>query len=52
MYKLSMSQKVANGIYLHDCNRCDYQWTSKKQDPQTCANPKCRSPYWDKPRVK
>jgi len=31
------------------CERCQHQWLSRKnQKPTVC--PKCKSPYWDKPR--
>jgi len=30
------------------CLKCGYQWESVKIHPTRCANPKCRSPYWDK----
>ena len=36
--------------YYHKCNRCKYEWISKKKKPKTCA--KCRSPYWNKKRVR
>jgi len=33
------------------CLRCGYTWFPRKPEPpQACANPKCRSPYWNKPR--
>lgn len=33
------------------CNRCLYSWYPKTESiPKTCANPKCRSPYWNKER--
>jgi hypothetical protein len=47
-----MSQEVSKGIFLHECNRCDFKWTSKAASPGSCANQKCRSPYWDKKRVR
>lgn len=31
------------------CKRCGYKWLSDK-DPKSCA--KCRSPYWNKKRVR
>lgn len=34
---------------IHQCLRCPHKWqprTPKK--PRVC--PKCKSPYWDKPR--
>jgi len=32
------------------CKRCGHRWATKLLHPTTCANPKCRSPYWDKER--
>lgn len=33
------------------CLRCGYSWTPElNHSPKTCPNPKCRSPYWNKPR--
>ena len=37
--------------YKHKCLRCDYEWFSSKQNPATCANTKCRSPYWNRERM-
>lgn len=38
-------------IQLCTCTRCGFRWFPRNQDkPRTCANQKCRSPYWDKPR--
>lgn len=47
-----MSQEIAKGIFLHECNRCQYKWTSKAASPERCANPDCRSPYWNRERVR
>lgn len=37
------------------CERCNYRWSAKtgtgcrsKKDPRTC--PRCKTPYWNKPR--
>jgi len=31
------------------CERCGHKWLLKKPtEPRVC--PKCKSPYWDKPR--
>ena len=46
-----VSTKITKDIWLHECNRCKHKWTSKNKDPGTCASPKCRSLYWNKPRV-
>ena len=49
---MSVSSKIpGTELWLHTCNRCKNKWTSKMQWPKTCANTKCRSPYWNKPRV-
>lgn len=33
------------------CERCKYEWIPrKKQHPIIC--PKCKSPYWNKPKKK
>lgn len=47
-----MSQQISKGIWLHECNRCKHKWTSKIENPGSCANIKCRSPYWNKPRIR
>jgi len=34
------------------CERCEHEWIPNdiKQEPTVC--PKCKSPYWNKPRQK
>ena len=33
------------------CLRCGYKWHPRTpKAPRVCPNPKCKSPYWDKPR--
>ena len=35
------------------CTRCGYEWYPRTpQKPKYCANKKCRSPYWNRPKVK
>ena len=35
------------------CNRCGHSWTPRSDElPTVCPNPKCKSPYWNKPRVR
>lgn len=35
------------------CERCGYEWTPRTEGlPKVCANPKCKSPYWNRPRQK
>lgn len=33
----------------YKCFRCDYSWIPRVSKPTVC--PKCKSPYWKKPRV-
>src|SRR5262249_1814059 len=35
------------------CERCGHEWIPRGEsdgEPATCPNPKCRSPYWNRPR--
>lgn len=36
----------------HECKRCGYVWIASPPDsiPIRCANPACRSPYYNTPR--
>lgn len=49
---ICMSEKVDGGYYRHECNRCGRIWYSKNMDPKNCADVKCKSPYWNKKRVR
>lgn len=38
-------------IIVLKCNRCGHEWPQRgKEAPKSCANPKCRSPYWNRER--
>lgn len=39
-------------IWVAQCGRCDHLWIpeERKRKPKRCA--KCKSPYWDRPRVR
>ena len=39
-------------LKINTCNRCNYEWAGKIETPNTCANSKCRTPYWNKPRIR
>ena len=40
-------------IALLKCLRCGYEWYPRSPEPpQRCASKKCRTPYWNKPKVK
>jgi rubrerythrin len=35
----------------YKCERCSHVWLPKEEEaPRVC--PKCKSPYWDRPRKK
>ena len=37
--------------FVWHCLRCDHEWPPKATTaPKNCANPRCKSPYWFKPR--
>lgn len=39
-------------ITVLTCLRCKHQWYPREPRlPATCASKKCKSPYWNKPRV-
>lgn len=40
-----------NGYFELHCNRCDHVWYSTR-DPKTCSNVDCKSPYWNKIRIR
>ena len=44
-----ITNKTYRVVHHHKCTRCGYEWKSYKI-PKTCANPKCKSPYWNKER--
>ena len=48
----TMSVKVDGDYWRHECNRCDKIWYSTKESPKNCAEVKCKSPYWNKARVR
>lgn len=37
-------------IPTRTCLRCGYTWAARQPTTKNCANKKCKSPYWDKPR--
>ncbi len=46
-----MSANPLPPIQPLQCTRCSWVWYPKSpKPPQTCANPHCRSPYFDRPR--
>lgn len=50
-----MSRSTISTIKLPTlrCNRCGYEWFPRApQHPAVCANKQCKSPYWNKKRVR
>ena len=36
----------------YKCERCEHECVPRKKDEYPNVCPKCKSPYWDKPRKK
>ena len=36
----------------HKCHRCGHEWRPKNIEVVPVVCPKCKSPYWDRPRRK
>lgn len=35
------------------CLRCNHKWQQRGDElPKVCPNLSCKSPYWDRPRIK
>ena len=34
------------------CERCGHVWVPRNRDKLPLVCPKCKSPYWDKPKTK
>src|SRR5882762_3691557 len=47
LYLFRMPRVMLEGF---ECSRCGHRWIPREglESPQTC--PKCKSPYWDRPR--
>jgi rubrerythrin len=46
-----MGKETLEQPIMHNwvCERCNHTWLPRSEEaPETC--PKCRSPYWNKPR--
>ncbi len=41
--------KIGSWI-IYECNQCDHEWATKKSNPETCPNPKCRTRLWNRER--
>ena len=36
----------------YQCERCGHKWVPRNKDENPNVCPKCKSPYWDKPKKK
>jgi predicted Zn-ribbon and HTH transcriptional regulator len=36
----------------YKCERCEHTWIPRNEDDTPTVCPKCKSPYWNKPRNK
>lgn len=46
--KISAGYNVT--IIGNKCFRCNHAWIPRKRDDKSAVCPKCKSPYWDKPK--
>ena len=43
--------KVKVTVWAWRCERCEHQWLPREQDgPEPKVCPRCKSPYWNRPR--
>jgi len=46
-----MNPKVKFEVEGYECARCGHRWVPRSEAHPTIC-PKCKSPYWDRPREK
>src|SRR5918996_219519 len=47
-----MSPRITFEVEGYECSRCGHRWIPRtKTDTEPTICPKCKSPYWDKPRM-
>jgi Zn finger protein HypA/HybF involved in hydrogenase expression len=56
-YIVTWSSKITAGmakqkitVYRYTCERCDHEWLPRELENEPRVCPKCKSPYWNKPR--
>lgn len=50
-YTLAAMAKVQVTLWGWKCERCGHEWLPRQQDaPEPRVCPKCKSPYWNRPR--
>ena len=45
-----MGRMVKVQIWGYRCERCEHEWVPRNKDEEPRVCPRCKSPYWDKPR--
>jgi len=53
--KADTAEKIPRGmvqvqVWAWECERCGHQWMPREKDVEPRVCPKCKSPYWNKPR--
>jgi N6-adenosine-specific RNA methylase IME4 len=43
--------KVQMTVTGWQCERCEHKWVPRKEGEKPRVCPKCKSPYWDRPRI-
>jgi len=44
--------RVKKTVYFWKCERCGYEWLSRTEGAEPSGCPNCKSPYWNKPRIR
>lgn len=42
--------KVKLSVEGFRCERCEHEWIPRNKEDEPSVCPKCKSPYWNKPR--
>jgi len=42
--------KVKLSVEGFKCERCEHEWIPRNKEDEPAVCPKCKSPYWNKPR--
>ena len=42
--------KVLLRVWGYRCERCEHEWVPRESTTEPRVCPKCKSPYWNKPR--
>jgi len=45
-----VGMKTQKTIWQCTCDRCSHSWTSRNGENLPVICPRCKSPYWDKPK--